>query len=281
MPLRRRSKAEASINEPLLLLGEQFEKPRLYSFLHGEVAVFLASGPHKNGVNEDSALLIPAGPTRGVLAVADGVGGSPEGDKASQGAIKALSESITWGVQHGEPLGECIRRGFDAAQARVLALGGDRATTLAVVEVDEEVLRSYHAGDSEVLVISSRGKLKYHTYPHSPVGDKVKRGEMAEREAMFSPQRHLVSNVIGGDNVVMDMGRDVGVVPRDTVVLATDGLVDNLFREEIIDTVSKGDLLSGAERLISSSFERMAGSTLSEPCKPDDQAVIVFRPLGG
>jgi PPM family protein phosphatase len=66
---------------------------------------------------------------------------------------------------------------------------------------------------------------------------------------------------------------------RDTVLLASDGLFDNLFIDEIVDAIRSGPLVAAADRLVERVQERMKGSDKSDqPCKPDDLTVVLFRP---
>jgi PPM family protein phosphatase len=66
---------------------------------------------------------------------------------------------------------------------------------------------------------------------------------------------------------------------RDTVLLATDGLFDNLFVDEIVETICSGPLAAAADRLIERVRVRMHGEAAADkPCKPDDLTVVLFRP---
>jgi len=61
----------------------------------------------------------------------------------------------------------------------------------------------------------------------------------------------------------------------DTVVMASDGLADNLMVEAIIGHVRKGPLQRAADRLMSATLEAMLGGG-----HPDDLTVILYRPSG-
>jgi protein phosphatase len=69
------------------------------------------------------------------------------------------------------------------------------------------------------------------------------------------------------------------LAPRDTVLLASDGLFDNLYIDEIVDTIRSGPLAVAADRLVDRVHARMHGAgTADQPCKPDDLTVVLFRP---
>ena len=50
----------------------------------GYACYFTARTPGKESANEDSLALVGIDPNRGVIAVADGFGGQPAGDQASE-----------------------------------------------------------------------------------------------------------------------------------------------------------------------------------------------------
>ena len=151
-------------------------------------------------------------------------------------------------------------------------------TTLAVVELDGRTVRPYHVGDSMILVVGGRGKIKLQTVPHSPVGYGVEAGLLDEREAMHHESRHVVSNVIGSSEMHIAVGPPIKLAPRDTVLLASDGLFDNLYSTRIAESVRKGKLQAAVQRLICASQQRMTGDQDGQPSKPDDLTFIAFRP---
>jgi len=71
---------------------------------------------------------------------------------------------------------------------------------------------------------------------------------------------------------------DLGV--RDTLLLGSDGLFDNLHREEIVALVRRGPLPEAGRALVGRVRERMAGADPGAPCKPDDLTFLLFRRTG-
>ena len=68
---------------------------------------------------------------------------------------------------------------------------------------------------------------------------------------------------------------------RDTVLLASDGLFDNLHTHEIVGVIRKGKLTRAAETLRSRTESRMAGEQPPHrPSKPDDLTFLLYRPTG-
>jgi serine/threonine protein phosphatase PrpC len=68
------------------------------------------------------------------------------------------------------------------------------------------------------------------------------------------------------------------IAQRDTLMLMSDGVTDNLTPGEIIDTVRTGPLAAAATALLERAQQRMTAPTGDELSKPDDATVVLFRP---
>jgi serine/threonine protein phosphatase PrpC len=75
----------------------------------------------------------------------------------------------------------------------------------------------------------------------------------------------------------IDMGANVALNPFDTVLLASDGLTDNLHFTEIVEVIRKGPLDAAAEALARLAKRRMTVESKNQPSKPEDLSVILFR----
>ncbi len=263
--------------EARLFSGEERLEGAVFSLAGGEAAVFSTRSPIRGTPNEDSAAVIAMAEDCGILAVADGLGGAPGGQQASAIAVECVTDAVRDATREGHDARGGILNGFEAANEKVLALGIGAATTLIVVEVSGRAMRAYHVGDSLALVTGQRGKTKLETIPHSPVGYGVEAGLLDENDAMHHEERHVVSNAIGSSDMRIDVGPPVRLAPRDTVLLASDGLFDNLHMKEIVATVRKGPLRGLARGLAERALERMKGGSEGDPSKPDDLTFIVFR----
>jgi serine/threonine protein phosphatase PrpC len=243
----------------------------------GQAIVYSARSPDKTTANEDCAGIIDAGDGVVVLAVADGLGGQPGGEHASALAIRALCSCIHAARRDTMSNREAILEGFDQANHVISNLGNGSATTLLVVEVDGDRIRSYHVGDSGLLACGGRGKIKLETIAHSPVGYAVEAGVLSEREAIQHKDRHIVSNVVGDPSMHVGMSSPLRLRPRDTVVLASDGLFDNFHAWEIVEFVRQGPLLESTRSLAEQCRIRMTEPKADRPSKPDDLTIIAFR----
>jgi serine/threonine protein phosphatase PrpC len=137
-------------------------------------------------------------------------------------------------------------------------------------------VRSYHVGDSELMSVGQRGRIKLRVIPHSPTGFAVEAGLLDEDEAIEHDTRHLLFNVIGAPDMRIEIGTPVRVDDYDTVLLSSDGLLDNLFVDEIVRIIRCGDLANAADELTALALARMAGGD-SGPSKPDDLTIVLYR----
>jgi protein phosphatase len=262
-----------------LFLGEHERAQADVSLPHGEVCVRSIRSPDKQTDNEDSAAVIQLGDDSLVLAVADGVGGSVAGREASNATMRALSRVLTKLPDETPQLRPAILDAVEEANKAVLGLARGAATTLVVAQLDSTRLRSYHVGDSELLAVGQRGRTKQRVVPHSPTGFAVEAGLLDETDAVQHDQRHILFNVIGSTEMRVEVGPALQLAVRDTVLLASDGLFDNLYIDEIVDTIRRGPLVAAADRLVARVRARMQGADAADqPCKPDDLTIVLFRP---
>jgi len=244
----------------------------------GLAAVYTAAVPEGDPTgNEDSCALIPYDERSGVLVVADGCGGLPSGEEASRLAIAAVRHAVRAAAKKQSDLRMAVLDGIEKANRDVIAMGVGAGTTLAVAEVSGERVRPYHVGDSQIMVIGQRGKVKLTTMSHSPVGYAVEAGLIKENDALHHEQRHVVSNIVGSPMMHIQLGPTIDLSPMDTVLVASDGLYDNLRPEEIVEICRKGQLLAISGALVEEARRRMTAPKGGEPSKPDDLTFIAYR----
>lgn len=243
----------------------------------GPIGVYSARSPFKETDNEDAAAVIPIDEQRAILAVADGVGGQPGGAEAAEVALQSLEQTAKKVLTEGVSTRAAIMEGIENANHQILDMGIGAATTLALIEIEGNAVRPYHVGDSMILVVGQRGKLRHQTVPHSPVGYAIEAGLLDESEAIHHEDRHVVSNVLGSPNMHIEVGSVLHLKLRDTVLLASDGIFDNLHVPEVVDLIRKGRLSQVVERLSNAARDRMNMPGSGHPSKPDDATFIVYR----
>jgi len=239
------------------------------------ICLFSNKSPDKEGPNEDAAAVIIRDDTTVILAVADGVGGLPAGAWAAETSLKELA-TVSQDTSNPD-VRASILNGIEQANSSILAQGSGSATTLAVAEIQNRTIRPYHIGDSVVMVVGQRGKLKLQTLAHAPVSYAVEAGFLDEHDALHHQERHLVSNFVGTSDMRVEVGSPLSLDPRDTLLLASDGLFDNVHIPDIVEIIRKGPLKDAGEKLIALCRERMAGVDSKMPSKPDDTTFILYR----
>jgi serine/threonine protein phosphatase PrpC len=263
------------IGGPRRFAETHMDAAELYRLGCGTVSVFSARSPDRRGVNEDAAALIPVGKSAAVLAVADGVGGLPGGAEAAATVIEALLRHVGTAVPNVSGLRDAILSAIEDANRRILSRGTGSATTLALAELHADSVRTYHVGDSMILVTNRHGEVKAETLPHSPVGYAVESGLMSESAAARHGERHLVSNVIGSGELHVSVGALIPFAVHDTLLLATDGLADNVRKRRIVELMRNGSLDACSRSLTGIARRRMSGT--SRTARPDDLTLILYR----
>jgi serine/threonine protein phosphatase PrpC len=81
-------------SDPHFVIEADMAEGKAVPFLLGEVVVFSSKSPARKTANEDSAAVIPYNATSGILVVADGLGGHPDGDAASRVAVKTMARTL-------------------------------------------------------------------------------------------------------------------------------------------------------------------------------------------
>ncbi len=266
-----------SVSQAQLVSQQEWGEPSVCDLADGHAVVFSARAPDKLSPNEDAAAVIPVDERCGVLVVADGLGGERAGHEASALAVRTLAEAVLGADADATRLRSAILDGIETANRMICEMGIGAATTIAVVEISDRHVRPYHVGDSMILQVGGLGKVKLQTVSHSPVAMAVESGLLDAAEAMHHDERHVVSNVVGSASMRIEIGPPLKIAPRDTVLLASDGLSDNLHLNEIVPTIRKGRQKESTERLVAAAINRMRHPIDGAPHKPDDLTVITYR----
>lgn len=240
------------------------------------VFVSVPGGGEAEG-NEDAAGVWETADGAVVLALADGMGGCPGGGEAAALAVSTLETAL---ARHpaGEPLRRPVVDAFEATNAALLEQGRGAGTTLVVVEIAEGLARAYHAGDSGALLVGQRGRLRMETIPHSPTGYAVAAGVIERDDVHAHAERHVLSNCVGATDMRIEIGPPVRLGARDTLLLASDGVLDNLRHEALVERIRRGDLAEAARGLLDDALRTQAGEG-EIPGHPDDTTALLFRGL--
>lgn len=269
---------QAPADAPLaaqLICDGAMEVPEVLEVGRGSVCYFSRRCAGKATANEDAVAVIPVADCGVVIAVADGVGGLPQGDKAARITLETLAEHVG-GISDPAALRSTILDAIERANRRVLAIGGGAATTLAVAQIVDGRARTYHVGDSEVLIVNGRGAVKSQTIAHAPVAYGVHSGWIDAVDALVHEHRNLVSNVIGSTEMRIEIGPPIRLALRDIVLVCSDGITDNLHAEEIGAEIC-GRTAQGAAQAVLESLDRRREMESGELYKEDDATLVTYR----
>jgi len=167
------------------------------------------------------------------FGVADGLGGHAGGERASRLAVQTIQQTISV-TGFGRPRIRSTRSarrfwtGIEAAKRQGSRPGHRAATTLVLVEIRDRICGRTMSAIRDSLGRPAR-QAEVQTIAHSPIGLRVEAGLIDEKMRFSTEERHVISNVIGSTG--WNRNRPKSRWPRcDTLVLASDGILDNLCR---------------------------------------------------
>jgi len=210
--------------------------------------------------NED-AVAVDAG--RGVVTLADGMGGHRAGEIASRMAVEILMTGLTRAADRFRPharqhtpaaaVTESIRRAnrtiYEAGRSdpRYRGMG----TTLALAVFYDNEVTLAHVGDSRIYRVRD-GKLALLTRDDSLLRDQVDLGVISAAEARQSHNRSLVTRALGVFETVSPHVQQEPAQAGDVYIVCSDGLNDLVEDDdiELIVTALDANLSLAAQFLV-------------------------------
>jgi protein phosphatase len=190
--------------------------------------------------NEDSHVVVP---DRGLLAVADGMGGAAGGEVASRiftdttlesysGSLTTEQEAIAWVQDAFRRANEKIRE-YASTNPRCKDMG----CTAEVMVVHSEGFVLGHVGDSRTYLFR-RGQLRQLTRDHSLVQEQVEQGLLTPDQARNHSLRNVILRAVGtSESLAVDLVR-AKCLTGDIFLLCSDGLHDMVRDEGIRDILA-------------------------------------------
>lgn len=219
-------------------------------------AVSLSRKGEKSDSNEDASLVLGS---LGIFAVADGVGGNPQGGKASREVVNTLYDELRSGVITRQSIGRAIAKANSAVHDRSLdkQAGKGMASTLVLAWQTESKLYCYNIGDSRIYRFRG-GVLQQLTEDHVKL---VQRG---------AKTKNMVTRAMGlGADVVPDIS-EWDWQAGDLLLLMSDGISDRLSSDEIAGIAARGSLsMSDKAKALVEASELRGG-------RDDKTVVLVF-----
>lgn len=218
-----------------------------------------------------------AGENNLLVAVADGVGGYPGGEKASLLAV----DSIRVLNRRSNLIEEDIRGLMERTNMQIKKTGQmnpgyeSMATTLTALAMNQEKAVVIHIGNCRLC--SGKRYLQSLTKDQTVVAEMLSRGEMTEEEALVSPIRNQISACLGGnreglfDKLRVESNNGI-IEQQDNLILTCDGIHDYVSDEELEDKLGEGTNAQAVCKEIAE-LARAKGST-------DDISIIIVDRLG-
>lgn len=230
-----------------------------------EVACFTSPGKVRPR-NEDACALPPAGANQArwgtLLVVADGVGGMPGGEAASQQAaayLQALYYAQTGAQDPAQRLSECVEgvNALNFLSGRRMNLSSSGLTTLVAAVAAESQVWIANVGDSRAYLVQARERQRRQlTEDHSSRVQAIKAGQVPDSTLTRLTEQgsNAITRAIGmgamspGSHFQVDTYRYTWS-PGDCLVLCSDGLTE-LPAQEMIDIVLSQAVEPAARRLV-------------------------------
>lgn len=199
----------------------------------------------KRSTNEDAVRCTTIDALGELLVVADGMGGHPKGDVASERAVETVVETVEDGHESGDDHATLLERGVRAAQDAVLDIDtqGDPGTTLVTALVADDTATIANVGDSRAYRVGD--DLEQVTIDHSHVQQLVEAGELSPDEAEDHPMSHVVSQALGTADT-LDVDTYEQPLTESWLLLCSDGLSGHVPEEEIEQTCHAAESIEDA-----------------------------------
>ena len=187
-----------------------------------------------------------------IMLVADGVGGSAAGSRASRIATEAVTQYVASALRCYHTAGSANEHEFtdalraaaieahDVVRAEAVAeLGGRQmATTLSLGIVVWPWLYVLQVGDSRCYFYQD-GVLRQVTRDQTVAQNLVDEGVLKKEQAKASPLNHVLASAIGASEAMPEVSR-VDVRQRGSVILVcTDGLTKHVSDAEIAERLGR------------------------------------------
>lgn len=200
--------------------------------------------------------------------LADGMGGHQAGEVAASQAILALCDYLKKMLNDSssfftiEEMRSEIEYALQRVNAKVYQMGyNDRelkgmGTTLCCLHFHPEGIIYAHVGDSRIYKFQA-GELAQITEDHSLAREMVDNGQLDEQDIKEFSYKNIITKAIGTEPYVDPTVQIDEVQIGDLYLMCTDGLSDQLKREEIQAILAEeGTLKDHTNRLINAAKDK-------------------------
>lgn len=249
-------------------MSEANSKIKFQKFNNGDLLSFIHVAKIKD-ICEDGISLIESNNNLQVLALTDGMGGHDSGDKATEYMHKELINQLKK-LENDSFLTYGILEAIEKANQKVKDLKVGAGATLAITQIYKNHVRCFHAGDTKILVLGSRGAIKYNSVSHSPRGYALASGVVKETSDKLPPANY-VSNGLGFTPLTIEVTQLIELSNNDIVFISSDYVGDILEEDELISLLTSDSFEKRAENLLQKLME------LDKDYFSDDCSFQIFK----
>ena len=208
------------------------------TYIFDNMAACMDKGLYRK-IQEDAVLLLshPLLSNFKLLAIADGMGGLNQGEKASN---TTLLEIIRWfettPISYYEkelPLYKEIIKKINEIDGRIRRLYSDSGTTLSLAIITKYNSQLINIGDSRIYLSNDKSFFQI-SEDHSLTWNMYKNSEITKEMIRFHKQNNLITSKIGGEkkNLIID-NKIIQNDEYNKLILFSDGVTDCLSEETI------------------------------------------------
>jgi PPM family protein phosphatase len=199
-------------------------------------------------------------PDFGFFAVADGMGGHHDGEKASAVTIRTVAREITNTIYlpiisgdeeaYQIPIIEMLADAVHKANLEVLTQVPEGGTTVTAVMLIGNLAYIVHVGDSRVYLVSRDG-MEQITRDHSLVQRLIELDQLTLEEAVDHPQKNVLYRALGQSESLEVDTLTRRLPPRSRLLICSDGLWNQVDEKEVQSVVRQhADPQEACEKLI-------------------------------
>lgn len=196
-----------------------------------------------------------------LFAVADGVGGLNAGEIASRTALDLLKDKCFKLLQVEKNPAYVLRKAVSYVNEQIYQMAHSKpeyagmGTTLTAVYFEtSNIAHIMQIGDSR-LYLWRGGKLKQITRDQTLVGELVAAGKITEQESKKHPQKNWLLQAVGVENIIQAEFLRLELMPKDKLLLCSDGLSNMLSDEELTQGMWSEDIQTCGETLLQKALE--------------------------
>jgi protein phosphatase len=227
----------------------------------------------KRSHNEDFiALFEPSDPHELMVSgclyiVADGVGGSVKGERASRyAAEKVLYEFFR---RQDQPPADRLRELLWEAGNDIYAYASENehhrrmATTLVAAVIWEATLTVANVGDSRAYLIRSDAAMQI-TKDHTELGEASSLQQVGNDPVQRGRGRNKITRSLGGEaNILVDIYSGISLKPGDRILLCSDGLTRYAQAEDLVKFAGVVELEQAVSSLVGFANQRGGADNIS------------------